>query len=142
MERFQLKVAVYMIIMKGDNILMGRRFNTGWQDSNYGLPAGHLEFEESVINAVLREVKEETDINIESENVKFAHVMHRKNKYIDLFFLTQNWSGEPRIMEKDKCDDIQWFSLEDLPENIIPSVKFAIDNYQKGIMFSEYTAEE
>jgi hypothetical protein len=68
--------------------------------------------------------------------------MHRKNKYMDLFFIAKSWSGEPRIMEEDKCDDMKWFSLNELPTNIVPSVKFAIENYQKGIIFSEFEKEE
>lgn len=131
-----------MIIFKEGKILMGRRFNTGWQDGNYGLPAGHLESGETIIEGLLREVKEESDVDVSSEDVDFVHTMHRKGRYIDLFFIAKTWSGEPRVVEKDKCDDIQWFPLDNLPKNIVPSVKFAIESYQKGIMFSEFTGKE
>lgn len=141
MERFKLRVAVYIFIIKENKILLGRRFNTGWQDGSYGLPSGHLEDGESLTDAVLRETKEETGIEAKAEDVKFAHVMHRKSIYIDFFFLAKQWSGEPQILEKDKCDDLQWFNLDELPENIVPSVKFAIENYQKGIEFSEFFIE-
>ena len=55
MERLKLKIAVYIILIKDGKILLGRRFNTGWQDGNYGLPSGHLEPEESMMEALLRE---------------------------------------------------------------------------------------
>jgi len=141
MERLKLKVAVYILLIKENKILLGRRFNTGWQDGNYGLPSGHLEENETMIHGLLRETKEETGVDVKSEDAKFVHVMHRKSIYVDFFFIAKHWIGEPKVMEKDKCDDMQWFPLNDLPKNIVPSVKFAIENYQKGIPFSEFQSE-
>lgn len=141
MERLKLKIAVYIFLIKENNILLGRRFNTGWQDGNYGLPSGHLENDESLIDALIRETKEEIGVDIQPKDMEFKHVMHRRSIYVDFFFATKQWSGEPQIMEKDKCDDIQWFPLGKLPENIVPSVKFAIENYQKNINFSEFENE-
>lgn len=141
MERLKLRVAVYMLLIKEGKILLGRRFNTGWQDGSYGLPSGHLENDESLVEAALRETREETGVEVKSKDVKYAHVMHRRSIYIDFFFEAKQWLGEPQIMEKDKCDDLQWFSLNELPSNIVPSVKFAIENYQKGIEFSEFENE-
>jgi len=91
MERFTLKVAVYVILVKEDKILLSRRFNTGWQDGNYGLPSGHLESNEMVVEAVLRETAEEIGIKLKQEDVKFVHTMHRTSNYIDLFFVAQSW---------------------------------------------------
>ncbi len=141
MERLKLRVAVYILLIKEDKVLLGRRFNTGWQDGNYGLPSGHLEENETVIGALLRETKEETGVDVKTEDAQFVHVMHRKSIYVDFFFLAKKWSGDPKIMEKDKCDDMQWFPLNNLPENIVPSVKFAIENYQKELSFSEFQSE-
>jgi hypothetical protein len=45
-------------------------------------------------------------------------------------------------MEVDKCDDMKWFPLSNLPQNIVPSVKFVIENFQKGILFSEFEKAE
>jgi hypothetical protein len=35
-------------------------------------------------------------------------------------------------------DDLSWFSLVFLPDNIIPDVRSALESYQNGIMFSEF----
>ena len=141
MERFKLKVAVYLLLIKEDKVLLLRRFHTGWQDGNYGLPSGHLEPNEMVIEALLRETTEEIGIKLNQEDIKFVHTMHRASNYIDLFFVAKSWIGELKNMESDKCDDLQWFSLNALPENIVPSVKFAIQNYQNGVLFSELESE-
>jgi len=142
MERHKLKVAVYLLLIKDNNIMLARRFKTGWQDGNYGLPAGHLEANETVIQAVIRETQEEVGINVKPENIKHVHTMHRLNRYIDLFFVSTNWQGEPQNKELDKCDDVRWFSLDLLPENIVPSVRHAIQQYQNRISFSEFSLEE
>lgn len=142
MERYKIKVAVYILLMKGSEILLARRFNTGWQDGNYGLPAGHLEPNETIKQGAIREMQEEVGITIKSEDVEYIHTMHRMNRYIDLFFVCSNWEGTPKITEADKCDDVQWFSLDSLPENIIPSVRHAILQYKNGVTFSEFDVEE
>lgn len=141
MERLKLKVAVYCLLIQDNNILLGRRFQTGWQDGNYGLPSGHLETNETVLGAVIRETKEETNIELKAGDVQFVHVMYRKNIYVDFFFVAKWWTGEPQIMEKDKCDDLRWFPIDQLPENIVPSVKFAIEAYKAGVQFSDFEKE-
>jgi hypothetical protein len=41
-------------------------------------------------------------------------------------------------MESQKCDDLSWFEINNLPENIIPYIKRAIENYKCGIKFDTY----
>lgn len=142
MERYKLKIAVYVILIRDGKILMGRRLHTGWQDGNYGLLSGHLEPKETLTEAILRETEEETSIKLEEEKLKFVHVMHRKFCYIDFFFVAQSFKGEAKILEPDKCSEWKWFPINSLPENTIPSIRHVIKNYQEGITFSEFVSEE
>ena len=41
-------------------------------------------------------------------------------------------------MEPDKCSELSWYDINNLPENIIPCVKKAIENYQNNIMFDNF----
>lgn len=139
-EKFLVRAAVYLILLKENKILLARRFNTGWMDGKYSLIAGHLDGNESVSKAMMREVKEEAGIKIEKSNLIPATVIHRKcpdQEYIDFFFVCNNWVGNPTIMEKDKCDDMSWFSLNNLPNNLLPYIKEALNNYKNQIPFSE-----
>lgn len=141
MERHKLKIAVYLFLIKGDEIFLTRRFQTGWQDGNYTVPSGHLDPNETIIEAAIRETKEEAGIILDSANMQLVHTMHRMNIYIDFFFVCKNWQGEPSNTEPEKCDDAKWFLLAQLPNNMVPSVRHAIEQYQKGITFSEFINE-
>ena len=76
-----------------------------------------------------------------------VNVMHRisrgthpsgADERIDFFFEATKWEGELKIMETNKCDDLRWFPISQLPQNVIPYVKVGIDNYGKKISFSEF----
>lgn len=140
-ERPKLVPASYLVLIKDSKILLIRRFNTGYEDGNYSMIAGHLDGEETFIQSIIREAKEESDIVVKKEDLDVVHVMHRKvpdHERIDVFILAKKWKGNPRIMEPDKCDDMRWFDIDKLPENVIPYVKQAIDNINKGIIYSEH----
>ena len=138
MERLKLKIAVYLILIKNRQILLARRCNTGWQDGNYSLPSGHVDPNETIIQALIRETQEEIGITLKPEETALVHVMHRMNIYIDFYFTCENWQGDPDNLEPAKCDDLKWFPLNDLPKNIVMSVRQAIKNYQEKISFSEF----
>ena len=52
--RFTLRSAVYLLLIKENQILLLRRFNTGWQDGKYSVPAGHLDGGETVKQAMVQ----------------------------------------------------------------------------------------
>ncbi len=137
--RHTLRVAVYLLLIKEENVLFIRRYNTGWKDGYYSLIAGHLDGNETVTQAMIREAREEAGITIKKKNVRVVHVMHRMSdvEYIDFFLLADTWKGEPHITEPDKCDDMQWFPINNLPNKMLPYVKDAIKSYKKNIIFSE-----
>ena len=142
MDRHKIKIAVYLLLVKNDGLFLIRRYNTGWQDGNYSLPAGHLDPDEKIFDAIVRETKEEIGIDIPKDNYKLVHTLHRVNSHVDFFFEVTDWEGEPQNMEPDKCDDVRWFAFDSLPVNIVPSVKFAISNYQQGVAFAEMDVEK
>lgn len=139
-EKFLIRAAVYLIAIKNKKILLSRRFNTGWMDGNYSLVAGHLDGGESVSQAMIREAKEEAGITVKKEDLIPATVIHRVypgQEYVDFFFVTKKWSGQPTIKEPDKCDSMDWFSFNKLPDNILPYIKEAIKNYKNKVPFFE-----
>ena len=56
-----------------------------------------------------------------------------------IFFMeATGWEGEPRIMEPNKCDDVRWFPVDALPQNIMPLAKHVIEMVSKNIFYSEF----
>ena len=138
-EKFRLRAAVYLLPIKDEKVLLSRRFNTGWMDGKYSLVSGHLDGNETVFEAVVREAFEEANLIINKKDLIPAVVIHRKSdvEYIDFFFVVNKWTGEPTINEPEKCDDLSWFSVDDLPDNLLPFIKDAIKNYKNKIPFFE-----
>lgn len=139
-ERFKLIPEVHLFLFRNEEILLLRRYNTGYEDGKYGLIAGHVDGNEALTAAMMREAKEEAGIDILPKDLHFAHLMHRRHldERISVFFLVNQWDGEPRNTEPHKCDDLRWFSLSNLPENMVPYVRKAIKHYFAGTMYSEF----
>ncbi len=139
-ERFKMIASGYLLLVRNGKILLSRRFQTGYEDGKYSVPAGHVEDNEELKTATCREIKEEIGINLQPRDLTLVHVMHRKHFDIrmDFFFTTNKKGLTPKNMEPQKADDLQWFPLTKLPKNTIPYIRAAIDNYRKGIFYSEF----
>lgn len=135
--------AAYLVLMnETGQVLLLRRFNTGYHDGMYSLVAGHVEENETYTQAVLREAKEEAGIDLILDKLKVGHVMHRKSdtdgsERVDIFYVAKDWQGEVCNVETDKCDELTWFDIEQLPENVIEYIKVALNNIQQGVFYSE-----
>lgn len=138
--RFKLVSAAHLFLIKGDEILLLRRYNTGYEDGKYSVVAGHLDGGEPVKTAMIREAKEEIGIDILDQDLEVVQVMHRlaDDERIDFFLQASVWTGEIKNMEPHKCDDLAWHPIDNLPDNLIPYVKRAIDNYRKDIWFDSF----
>jgi 8-oxo-dGTP diphosphatase len=143
-ERFTLRAAIYLLLIKDGQVLLLRRQNTGWRDGEYSLVSGHLDRGESVVTAMVREAKEEAGISILERDLKFAHVMQQydNNEYVDFYFTADRWTGVPENKEPNFCDDMRWFDLKQLPQKLVPNVAQAIDLFKQGVYFSVFEAHQ
>jgi 8-oxo-dGTP diphosphatase len=142
--RLKVIPAVFIAMIKNDAVLLLRRANTNWMDGYYDLPAGHLEDLEHLKDGALRELREETGIKIKHKDLKLIHIHqnhHRQEApHYGYIFLAETWKGEPKIMEKDKCDDMKFFSLKSLPKKITPYVKEALEKLGSNEVTISYHA--
>ncbi len=130
---------VHLYLVQDHTVLLMQRCNTGYQDGRYGLVAGHVEPGEDFVDAIVRETREEVGLVIAPEALEVAPVMYRLkigDDRIAGFARVRHWQGEPRIMEPEKCDDLQWFPLDALPANMVPYVRQCITYIQQGIYYS------
>lgn len=141
MSRHTIIPAVHLFLIKDDQILLARRFQTGYEDGNYSVPAGHVEKAESATAAMIRESREEIGVSIRLADLRPIHVMHRSKdgeERVDFFFECKKWTGDVLNQEPEKCDDLRWFPMNELPENIVPYISSAVEYYERSISYSEY----
>jgi len=140
-KRFRPYASVHTLLVRDGKIFMLRRIHS-FKNGYWGLPAGHIEGEERMTVAAARETKEEAGVDVTPEDLKFVHIAHRvkfgDREYLDLYFVTEKWSGEPYNAEKDKASEAEWFPIDALPNDTIESILDAIAKYRKGIAYSEY----
>jgi 8-oxo-dGTP diphosphatase len=138
--RAKFPVTVHLFFFRENEVLLLRRFNTGFRDGEYSVPAGHLDGGETVIAAAAREAEEEIGVQIEAQDTVFSSVMHRLegDERVDFFVNIRKWLGEPYNAEPEKCDDLLWAEMDQLPANTVPYVRQALKNHWNEIKFAEY----
>lgn len=142
-ERNTIPMTALLMLKKNNKVLLLRRFNTGYEDGKYCFPGGHVDKGEPIHKAMIREAKEEIGIEIEEKNLNLKYICNRKvkdNAYVDFIFECKVWKGEVKIIEIDKSDEIKWFDLNSIPDNIIPFMKEIFNN--KKSLYIPYGWEE
>ncbi|MFR8104012.1 MAG: NUDIX domain-containing protein [Clostridia bacterium] len=141
-KRNKIPITVQLILKKDNQILLLRRYQTGYEDGKYCLPGGHVDAGEEIMQAMLRETKEEVGVILAKEDLVLKHILNRKcqkGEYLDFILQTEKWEGNPSIQEKNKADDLRWFSLTELPENILSYIP---DMLNKDSIYISYGWEE
>ena len=110
-------VGVGAIVMRDGLVLLGKRMGSHGAGT-WALPGGHLEFGESAATCAVREVREETGLEIESSTAGpyTSDVFASEGKhYITLFVVARSDAGDPALCEPEKCSGWQWFRWSELP---------------------------
>lgn len=136
--------AVYAVI-KNENwaILFWRRKNSWFKDGFLQLPAGHIEGDETMKAAVIREIKEEVNLEVCEENIEILHISHRvcpDRVYFDVYLEIKKYAWELKINEPDKCSELTFIDIDDLPKDdfVMYDIEL-IQQAQKWIAFSDIT---
>ena len=123
-----------------DEVLLQLRRGTGYRDGYWACAAaGHVEADESVLQAAVREAREEVGIDIDVSDLVPLTGMHRTHgngkaidERVDFFFACPRWFGHPRLVERHKAADLAWFRLDRLPENVVPHERQVLDHLRDG----------
>ena len=110
------KVGIGVLIQKNGKFLLGKRVSQH-APGVFSPPGGHLEYNETITEAGIRETREEAGIEI--HNVRFLCVCNERaygKHYLNVGLLADWKSGEPQIMEKDKFASWDWYELDQFPE--------------------------
>lgn len=133
-------VAVHVFLLQGEEVLLLRRLNTGYEDGKLSVVAGHVEPGETVTQAAIRETREEVGLELSPDLVQVVGVMHRKSEdeRIDFFLSYRVGREVPRNLEGEKCSELVWAAVSRLPGDTIPYIRAALENFAAGRWFQEF----
>ena len=136
LKKHKVCIAACLVLSDGSRTVLGLRKN----ENKYGLIGGHVEVGETVHQALIREAKEESGIELDQKDLQIAHVLHYKGRisdYIFFFMQAKSWQGTITNREPNKCAGWEWFDHKDLPSNMTHWTAKGLENIRKGIFFSE-----
>ena len=113
-------VASIALIDANDQILIAKRPNKKHLSGFWEFPGGKVEKGESPEYALIREVKEELNIDINNKCIApltFSEFNYKKFHLLLLLYVCRRWEGEPMSMEKNQ---IKWVKANTLRQYKMP----------------------
>ena len=133
-----VKIKARLILYDRGRILLLKQ--TRKNGGNYTLVGGTVESDEFARAALIRETREEANIQIEESALTLVHVLHKRsksNQRINLYFKASKYRGIVQNLEDHKFKVVQWFPINKLPENVTATVHQALQAYRAGRLYSE-----
>lgn len=108
-----VELTVLCLIENGDKILLQNRQKKNWR--GYALPGGHVEPGESFIDAVIREMKEETGLTILDPRLAGVKQFPIENgRYVVLLFKATKWTGTVVSSEEGQMGWIEYGKISNV----------------------------
>ncbi|GHG13007.1 hypothetical protein GCM10017667_53330 [Streptomyces filamentosus] len=135
-------VGVHLYLERDGKVLLGLRHpDSAYAGGFWHVLAGHCEAEAATA-CLVREAREEAGLVFDPADVDLVHTVHMREHpsdppRIQLFFRARHWEGAPKRRERDKCLRWEWWSAKDLPEQLVPYTRAAIEGIRAGRPFTE-----
>ena len=124
------RIGVAVLVVRDGLVLVGRRLGGTQGHNTWQFPGGHLEFGESVAACAVREVAEETglDVTVTGFGPFTNDIFEAAGKhYVTLFVLATARVGSPRVLEPEKCAEWRWCERNAIPEPRFLSVQHLLE---------------
>ena len=111
----------WLVLRIDDRILLSRRAGVSYGDGHWGLPGGHVESGERLPQAAAREAEEEVGVEVDPGRLiplGMSRYVDGETAGLDVFFGADAYTGTPRPVAE--CDRVGWFTLNALPEPVLP----------------------
>lgn len=139
--RYASVIDVHVILRRGGRVALLRRAGDTWGSGQLCLPSGHLEEGESILDAAVREAREETGIILDPATLRHVLSIHQRNHEtgharIGFAFTPRAWSGDPVNAEPDKHSELIWASPARLPADTVGYAAAVIAAAERGAAFA------
>jgi len=128
-------IAAHVILRDGDKILLSKRGGP-YGHGRWHMPSGKLDHSEPLPEGAARELSEETGVTVDPTALRLVQVVHHRQtddvERIGFFFEALQWEGEPVNKEPDKCMALTWFTVHELPDDIIEYPRAGLLGYLEG----------
>ncbi|MEV8568123.1 NUDIX domain-containing protein [Streptomyces sp. NPDC051322] len=125
-------IDTHVILRDGDKILFSQRGGP-YGYGRWHMPSGKLDQGEPLTVGAARELYEETGITADPAQLRLVQVVHHRQdeqvERIGFFFEATDWEGQPVNKEPEKCLALEWFTVHDLPEDVIEYPKAGLLGY-------------
>ncbi len=107
-----VKATVGCILIKENKVLLTKRNPEIFEGNKWCIPGGHIDIGETPDEAVIREVKEETGLNV--NKLKFLFYFTEFLPELKVHNLAIIFTGEPegKLKENEEVTEFGWFSIE------------------------------
>ena len=108
----------------------------------WNIPAGHLDFGESLVQGAVREVKEETGCDVEPTGILYLTNRILEDDIFVMVMFKMQLVNENIKFDKDEILDVQWFDYEEIMEKMDDKlrgpqyIKKTIENHKNNIVGS------
>ena len=130
-----ITVGVQCFVLSDSRLLLGLRTG-GFGTGTWGLPGGHLEQGETILEAASRELAEETGIIAQSMRiVVIGDPIAENNFHLQIGVRIEKWAGDPRIVAPNELGELRFFPMDDLPAPLLISSAYIIDKFVRGNLY-------
>jgi 8-oxo-dGTP diphosphatase len=125
-------VGAFILNDKNELLMVLRAKDSGIEPGTWMIPGGKVDFNEKMEDTVKREIKEEIGVDLDVvEAIKTNDHILPDQHWVTTTFLCRIKSGEPKLMELHKHDDLKWFPLDKMPENLSIATTNSLKSYKE-----------